>query len=216
MSLTATNLSQNVLLSSKIAQQQQTNNGQKPQENQNLAGKTAQKTGQTQSLYQYQRQQLNTQILQASAQISLSSGNQAQALFFQSAATNISERFDFSNASFSFDFSNVQSQAIGLKWNTDTDTSSEATSARILNFATNFYDAYKAQHAGKDEATVAQNFVDEVRSGFEKGYNEAKNILESLQVFNGNLKADIEKTYSLVHSGFDNFLNQQLNALQEK
>lgn len=219
MSLTATNMSQNALLSAKIAQQTGNNGKNSVQNNgaQNATqAQTAQKTEQSQSLYQYQRQQLNTQILQASAKVSLTSGNQAQALFFQSAVTNISERFDFSGASFNFSATQTQSQIYALSWNTNTDTSAQATSERILNFATGFYDAYKTQNqaSNKDESTIAQNFVNEIRTGFEKGYNEAKGILESLQVFNGNIKTDIEKTYTLVQNGLDNFLNQQLNALK--
>ena len=217
MSLTATNMSQNALLSAKIAQQNGNNGKNSVQNNsaQNATqAQTAQKTKQSQSLYQ--RQQLNTQILQASAQVSLTSGNQAQALFFQSAVTNISERFDFSGASFNFSATQTQSQIYALSWNTNTDTSAQATSERILNFATGFYDAYKTQNqaSNKDESTIAQNFVNEIRTGFEKGYNEAKGILDSLQVFNGNIKTDIEKTYTLVQNGLDHFLNQQLNALK--
>lgn len=58
----------------------------------------------------------------------------------------------------------------------------EATAGRILSLSTAFYDAYAAQPKNKDldSETLARNFVDLIRGGFERGFGEARDILSGL------------------------------------
>ena len=47
------------------------------------------------------------------------------------------------------------------------------------------------------------DFFDQVRTGIEKGFNEARDILQSLNVLQGNVAEDINETYDLVQEGLD-------------
>jgi hypothetical protein len=145
------------------------------------------------------KQQLNVQILEASAKVSLTAGDNSQSLVFRAAIDRINELLapEFgSNA--------IQNAAASQ------DNSPQATADRILSMSTGFYDAYARQHPGEDPENVANNFVSLIRGGFEKGFNEAKNILEGLSVLNGDVASGIAQTYELVQKGYDDFLAAKL------
>lgn len=144
------------------------------------------------------RQQLNVQILEASSQVAIQAGNESQALLFRSAIDHINE---FLAPEFGPD---------ALQAKMSEDNSAEAVAGRILSLATGFYEAYAAQRPNEDGDKVAADFVKLVRGGFEKGFNEAKNILQGLQVFGGEIESGIMKTFDLVHKGFDDFLAGKL------
>jgi hypothetical protein len=103
----------------------------------------------------------------------------------------------------------VQNPAISQENN-----SPEATANRILSFSTGLYEKYAQQHSGEDSEKLVQDFVDVIRRGFEKGFNEAKDVLQSLQAFNGDTAAGVTKTHELVNQGFDRFLADRQAALK--
>jgi len=140
------------------------------------------------------RDELNVQILQASVEVSLKAGDQSQALLFRSAIERINE----------FLTPTLGPDAIQAKMGDD--NSPEATAERILSLSTGFFDAYAAQHPDDDPGQVAKDFVELIRSGFEKGFNEAKDILQGLKVFGGDIESGVVKTYELVSKGYDDFL----------
>jgi hypothetical protein len=149
------------------------------------------------------RQQLNMSIVQSSTQVSISAGNEPQALLFRSAVDRINEMLApelGQNAS--------QNTAIGQ------DNSPEATAERIVSMTTGFYDSYARQHPGEDPEQVAQNFVNTIQRGFEQGYGEAANILEGLGVFSGNVRSGAERTSELVRQGYDDFLSKTLEGMK--
>ncbi len=78
------------------------------------------------------------------------------------------------------------------------DVSPESTAERIASLSTAFYSAFKEQHSGEDEATVLSRFVDVISRGIEKGFGEARDILEGLEVLEGGIASDIDQTYELV------------------
>ena len=78
------------------------------------------------------------------------------------------------------------------------DVSPEATAERIASLSTSFYNAFREQHPGEDEATVLANFIETISSGIEKGFGEARDILEGLEVLEGDIGSDIDQTYDLV------------------
>lgn len=152
-----------------------------------------------------QKAQLGAQIMQASMGVSISSGNNSLALLYRSAIDSINEHLAPAlgpNA-----IQNAMSQ----------DNSPEATAERILSMSTGFYEAYAAQRPKDDPEDVLRDFVDLVRGGFEKGYNEAAGILQGLGVMGeGSFVAEeIGKTFQLVQQGYDDFLNSRLERLQE-
>jgi hypothetical protein len=147
--------------------------------------------------------QAGLQILQSSFSVSISAGDQPQTLLFRSAIERINELLEpelGANA-----LQNLASSQ---------DNSPEATAGRILSFSTGFYDMYAKQHPGEDPEKVATDFVNVIRRGFEKGFNEAKNILQGLQVFGGDIAAGVMKTHELVTKGYDQFLADKLAALK--
>lgn len=145
------------------------------------------------------KHELNVQILQASAAVSLSAGNDSQALLFRTAIDRLNELLGPTQGG-----NAIESAALGQ------DNSPEATAERILGFSTAFFDAYARQHPGKDPDQLAKDFVDLIRGGFEKGFGEARGILEGLGVFGGDTESGIMKTYALVQKGYDDFLASKL------
>lgn len=144
------------------------------------------------------KQQMNVRIMEASVTVSLSSGDDSQALLFRSAIERINEMLApelGDNA-----IQNVVAE----------DNSAEATAGRILSLSTGFFEAYAAQRQGDDPAQVAQDFVDLIRGGFEEGFAEARDILEGMGVLGEELESDITKTFDLVQKGYDEFLAAKL------
>ena len=150
------------------------------------------------------RDQLNVQILQASVEVSLKSGDQAQALLFRSAIEHINELLA----------PTLGPDAIQSKMSED--NSPEATAQRILSLSTGFFDAYAAQHPNDSPDKVAKDFVSLIRGGFEKGFNEAKDILQGLKVLGGDIESGIMKTFDLVSKGYDDFLAAKLGTAAAK
>ena len=93
---------------------------------------------------------------------------------------------------------------------------SAATADRILSMSTGFYEAYAAKQTGKDGDQVAKDFVELIRGGFEKGFNEAVDILKGLNVFEGQVETDVMKTWDLVQKGLDDFLAGKLKPVESK
>lgn len=151
-----------------------------------------------------QRQQQNVQILQASMDVSIQSGDSSLALLYRTAIDRINEYLE----------PELGPNAIGSK--DAPDGSPEATAGRILSLSTAFYDAYAAQakNKNKDPETLARDFVDLIRGGFERGFGEARDILSGLGVLGENspIEQGINKTYALVMKGYDDFLASKLGT----
>lgn len=148
------------------------------------------------------RAEQNSQILQASMDVSIKSANSSLALLYRTAIDRINAVLE----------PELGPNAIG-----DTATpvnTPEATAGRILSLSTAFYDAYagQARNKGKDPDVLAQDFVNLIRGGFEKGFGEAKDILGGLGVMGEDspIEQGINKTYALVMQGFDDFLASKL------
>lgn len=83
---------------------------------------------------------------------------------------------------------------------------SEHTANTILRYSLGFFSRYSDQYPDMEKPDIATKFIDIIRGGFEDGYGKAVNILSAMNVFEGNVKTDIEKTYALVMNGYDEFL----------
>lgn len=152
-----------------------------------------------------QRTQQNAQILQASMEVSLSAGNQSMTLLYRAAVDKLNE---------------VLAPELGedaIAKAQQQDQSSEAVAGRIVSLSTALFDRYAAKYPNQDPEALLQDFVATIRSGFEQGYGEAKDILQGLGVWgeaDSPVRSAVERTYSLVHKGFDDFLQQRLAALK--
>ncbi|MBG6220358.1 MULTISPECIES: DUF5610 domain-containing protein [unclassified Janthinobacterium] len=138
--------------------------------------------------------QLNASIMQASMNVSIASENAPLALLYKTAITNINEALK----------GQYGEDAIGNA--ASQDNSAEATASRIVSLSTGFFDAYKKQNPGLDDATALSKFMDTISGGMEKGFKEARDILSGLNVLNGDLASNIDKTYELVQKGYADFI----------
>ncbi|MYN01600.1 hypothetical protein GTP41_05760 [Pseudoduganella sp. DS3] len=141
--------------------------------------------------------QLNVSILQESASISLNSENDPLALVYKSAITSINEQLQ---ADFGPDaIQNATSQ----------DNSPEGTAGRIVSLSTAFFSAFQKQNSDLEGDQALNKFMDTIKGGIEKGFKEARDILQGLQVLNGDIASNIDKTYALVMKGLDDFVANQ-------
>lgn len=147
------------------------------------------------------RNQLNVQILQSSMEVSIQAGGKSQELVFRAAIDRINELLA------------PQAGSDAILGAMGQDNSAEATAGRILSLSTGFFDAYAAQRPGVDPDQLAKDFVATIRSGFEKGFNEAKDILKGLDVFKGDVESGVMKTFDLVQKGYDDFLASKLKPV---
>jgi Domain of unknown function (DUF5610) len=158
-----------------------------------VASANAIKPGETTSFQADARMQLNASIITASFEVAINSQNKPLALLLKTAITGIN---DLLKPEFG---ENAIQNAVSQ------DNTPEGTANRIVSLSTGFYEAYKSQHAGEDEAAVLKNFMTTIRSGFEKGYKEANDILQGMSVLSGDIASNIDKTYQLVQKGYADF-----------
>ncbi|MBS1226810.1 MAG: hypothetical protein H6R17_87 [Proteobacteria bacterium] len=164
---------------------------------------SADNTGVTITTKEEARVQLNASIVTTSFDVAISSGNEPLALLYKSAINSINvvlkqERGD-----------NAIQNAFGQ------DNTPEGTAGRIVSISTGFYEAFKRQHPGENEADVLSKFMSTIKSGFERGYQEASDILQGLGVLDGDIKSGIEKTFKLVQQGYADFEAAQRSLLAD-
>ncbi len=151
------------------------------------------------SLRAQAKTQQNASILQASLDVSLQSKNQPLALLLKSAIAGINELLKPQ-------FGDNAIQAAASQDNTP-----DGTAERIVSLSTGFFDAFKQQHTGENADDVLTKFMATIRSGFEKGAEEAQGILSGMGVLDGDVANNIEKTLALVRQGHDDFEAAQRN-----
>lgn len=135
----------------------------------------------------------NSAIVQTSLNVAIQAGNEPLALLYKTAIEGINEALAPTLGQDA-----IQGAAGG-------DNSPEATAQRILSGSTAFYGAYLQQNKLEDNAEARASFVETIKSGFEQGFKEAKDILQGLKVLEGDVAAGIDKTRELVLKGFADF-----------
>lgn len=152
-----------------------------------------------------QRAQQNAHILQASMDVSISAGNQSMALLYRAAVDKLNDALA----------PELGPDAIAQAQQQD--QSSEAVASRIVSLSTAMFERYAAKYPDKDPEALLQDFVATIRSGFEQGYGEASNILQGLGVWgeaDSPVRSALERTFTLVQQGLDDFLSHKLAALK--
>ncbi|MBA5605270.1 DUF5610 domain-containing protein [Duganella sp. FT3S] len=144
--------------------------------------------------------QLNASIVQASLTVSIGAQDDPLALLLKSALTGINEalRGQFGDNA----IQNAMAQ----------DNTPEGTAGRIVSLSTAFYGAYQKQHAGEDPQQMLSNFMATIKGGMEQGFKEARDILTGLNVLNGDIASNVDKTYELVQKGYADFEAAQRKA----
>lgn len=98
------------------------------------------------------------------------------------------------------------------------DISPEATAERIVAGAMGMLPAYREQHTEMSEDESLSSFKDLIMGGVEQGFGEARDILKSLAVLQGEIADNIDKTFELVEIGIRDYglplSNEKSNTLK--
>ena len=148
------------------------------------------------------RQKLNVSILQASMEVSISSGNNSMSLLFKSAIENINQVLA----------PELGDNAIQAAADSGLDFSPQATADRIVSASTAFFSQYVKNHPEKNQQAALNDFIKLIGGGVDKGFAEARQILDGLKVLEGDIASNIDKTYELIQSGFKSFVDNYPSA----
>lgn len=85
------------------------------------------------------------------------------------------------------------------------DVSPQATADRIVQQATGFFTRFAEKYADLSENELLDSFIATISSGIDKGFAEARDILEGLNVLQGDIANNIDETYTLIQQGLANF-----------
>jgi len=85
------------------------------------------------------------------------------------------------------------------------DMSPEATAERILSFATQIIGRAEANQVElpADQQRSRGQLFNSVQIGIERGFEQARDILEGLQALEGGVKSTVDETYTQVQKGLD-------------
>lgn len=143
------------------------------------------------------KKQLNAAIIESALKFNTTIGDQPLSLVLKTALQGINEALKTSGVE-----NNVEEA-----YESGVDFSPEATAERIVSFSTQFLASYRAQNSEMSEEESLTAFVDIISSGIDLGFSEAKDILGGLKVLEGDVSENIDKTYALVQSGLQAFVD---------
>ena len=143
------------------------------------------------------KKQLNAAIIESSLKYSTSVGDQPLALTLKAALQGINEALQASGVE----------NKVEETYESGADFSPEATAERIVSFSTQFLGAFREQNPDMSEEESLTAFVDIISSGIDQGFDEAKEVLGGLKVLEGEVSETIDKTYELVQSGIQAFVD---------
>jgi len=145
------------------------------------------------------KQQLNESILKASLEVSISSQNDPLALVYKSAIENLNDILKPELGDNAIQKASTQ------------DNSPEATAGRILSFIKSAYAMYSQNNKDDDQGASLDKFMSLIQTGVDLGFKEARNILSGLDVLNGDIASNIDKTYELLKKGMADFVDSIKN-----
>ena len=143
------------------------------------------------------KQAFNASILKASMEVSLSAGNNSMSLLFKTAIENLNQVLA----------PELGDNAIQAAADSGMDFGPQATADRIVSMSTAFFGRYAENHPEKDLETALNDFAQLIGGGIDKGFAEARQILDGLKVLEGDIASNIDKTYELVQSGLKSFVD---------
>lgn len=154
-------------------------------------GKSVSEVASNKSAYVSSKELMNSAIISAQQEVNLSSSNEPMVLLYRAAIEAINEKLA----------PTMGDNALQTAYDHGVDTSSEATADRIVSFATNFFSLYQEQNSNMSFDEQLSSFMDIIGGAIDQGFDEAKDILTSLQVLEGDIASGVEQTYSLVQEG---------------
>ncbi len=146
---------------------------------------------------QSSKQQLNAALLENTLDISVNAGDEPLSLVLKAAIEGINEALAETHGE----------NAIQTAYDSGLDVSPEATAERIVSLSTGFFEPYLEQHPEMDESEAREAFAEIIRGGIEQGFGEARDILSGLDVLEGDIATNIDRTYELVMEGLAAFID---------
>ncbi|NWF37399.1 DUF5610 domain-containing protein [Mariprofundus sp. KV] len=125
--------------------------------------------------------------------MSLNAANNPTALILQAAQEKINEMFK----------PYLGDGAVQRAVDSDLDMSPEATAERIISFATRLIGSAEnvQSELPVDEQRSREQLFNNVKIGVERGFEQARDILESMKALEGGVKETVDTTYSRVQEG---------------
>ncbi|MFT7127968.1 MAG: hypothetical protein ACI89U_000073 [Gammaproteobacteria bacterium] len=149
------------------------------------------------------RTERNAEILQAHHEASLSSRNEPLSLLYKTALEALRQELE----------PILGGKTIEEAHENGLDTSPEATAERIVSLSTGFFSRFKEQNPELTAQEQIVSFSEIVSKGIDKGFSEAREILDGLKVLKeGDIAENIDKTYELVQQGLQDFRENQLQT----
>lgn len=158
-------------------------------------GKAVSEVASNKSVQHVSRQLMNQAILSAQEQVTISSGDKPMQLLYRTAIDAINQELQ---ASGDMAFQPLQQQE-------QVDYSPEATAGRIVDFATKFFATYQQQNTAQSPEDQLNGFMDIIGGAIDKGFAEARNILDKLHVLDGDIANGVDATYRHVQQGLQAF-----------
>lgn len=156
------------------------------------------------SAFQQTKKMQNAAIMDAAASNS-AAGNPMQ-LLYKAAIEEINKQLEPA----------LGENAIQAAYESEVDVSPEATAKRIVQGATAYYEAFKSQNRDLSEEESLNEFLNVISSGIDTGFDDAKDILESLSVLEGDIATNIDSTYDFVQQGLNSFKEQVIASFASK
>ena len=147
------------------------------------------------------KQKLNAAIMENQLKLSAGDDDNSMKLLYKTALEGINKELEG-------EFGPNAAEKIK---NSGVDTSPQTTADRIVGFATAFYQKYSEQNPDMPEEERLDKFLALVGGGVDKGFEDARGVLDGLGVLNGKIAEDIDSTYSLIQDGFAKFREMILN-----
>ncbi len=128
--------------------------------------------------------------------INFSLQNDPTALILQSAMEKISAQFA----------PHLGEGALQKATESGQDMSPQATADRILSFATQLFGRAEADQVDLpvEEQRSRERLFDNIKTGVENGFEQARSILEGMQALDGEVKETVNATYDAVQQGLTN------------
>ena len=145
------------------------------------------------------KKQMNAQILASAVEVSVNAGDQPLSLVLKTALEGINEALK----------ETMGDNAIQKSYDAGLDVTPEATAGRIVSLSTAFFGKYQDMHSDMSQEEALTSFTDIISGGIDKGFAEARDILDGLGVLEGDIAANIDRTYSLVQDGLMSFVDNQ-------
>jgi hypothetical protein len=146
------------------------------------------------------RKRQNLAILQASEQVSLKSGNRSLALVFTAAIDAINKELA----------PELGDNAIQRAHSDGLDVSPEATAERIVSLTTGLFSRFQAHRPELGPSQQVERFMELITSGIERGFAEAREVLDGLGVLEGEIATNIDRTFERVQEGLAEFRERML------